>query len=125
MYVLVVEDTPDVRDLLCESLNDAGHDCKCTATVKAALEVLASGTIGVVVTDAALPDGSGLDVAAVAEKQDVRCVLISGDIEASFQTKVKNVTFLQKPFAFSQLLRAVGPAEESQSTKTTICCCVQ
>ena len=58
--VLLVDDDADARDLLEILLAREGFSVRTAGTVK---EALAAGAVDVVVTDLALPDGSGADIA--------------------------------------------------------------
>ena len=60
--VLLVEDEPDVRRILCEELVDAGYDVDCVATKAEAESHLAAHRYRAVVLDVRLPDGAALDL---------------------------------------------------------------
>ncbi|HET7538908.1 MAG TPA: response regulator, partial [Polyangiaceae bacterium] len=60
--LLVVEDDTPQRDAICQLLGGEGVEIIAVGTVREALEQLRSGTLDCVVTDLALPDGSGHDL---------------------------------------------------------------
>jgi DNA-binding response OmpR family regulator len=61
-HLLVVEDEPDVRDLLIEMLHEAGFSAEGTGSVREAEQRLAGGGFDLVVLDLLLPDGNGAAV---------------------------------------------------------------
>jgi CheY-like chemotaxis protein/signal transduction histidine kinase len=60
--LLVVEDDTVQRDAICQLLGGNGVEIIAVGTVKEALQELRSGSLDCVVTDLALPDGSGYDL---------------------------------------------------------------
>ncbi|MBK6649412.1 MAG: response regulator transcription factor [Betaproteobacteria bacterium] len=83
--VVVVEDDPVVRGLLCDSISAAsGLSLNAAlATKKAALDWLAAHQPDVLLTDLGLPDGSGIDVirycAATHPECDIMVITMFGD----------------------------------------------
>lgn len=61
--ILVVDDQPDVVELLCLQLERVGHTCIQAANGKQALEAAAEHHPDVILLDIGLPDMSGYDVA--------------------------------------------------------------
>jgi len=59
----VVDDQPDVVELLCLQLERAGHSCMAAASGKQALAMAAEHHPEVILLDIGLPDMSGYDVA--------------------------------------------------------------
>jgi CheY-like chemotaxis protein len=57
--ILVVEDDPDIRELLVTLLEIAGYDSTACATAEAGLEALREATFDFVLTDYALPNRTG------------------------------------------------------------------
>src|SRR6185312_17364439 len=62
--VLIVEEEDGIRDAVSEALAAAGHHIESAVDADAALDRLARGGVDVVVTDLALRDRSGLQLAA-------------------------------------------------------------
>ena len=60
--VLVVDDSPEVVDLVDEFLVELGYQCVVARTGREALDHIQSGFKGVVLLDLELPDINGLDV---------------------------------------------------------------
>ncbi len=60
--ILILEDDPDLQQLLQEELSEAGHQCICAGSLQQARQQLDSGAPQLIVSDLHLPDGSGLDL---------------------------------------------------------------
>jgi two-component system cell cycle sensor histidine kinase/response regulator CckA len=85
--ILIVEDDASVRAILSLMLVRMGHEVIGTATVRASVEaVLGQKPLDLAVLDAILPDGSGCQVAKVAEisRPTLPIMLIAAMDGASF-----------------------------------------
>ena len=115
--VMVVEDTPEIRDLVCVILKSAGYEPlpKCNAA-----ELKASFTGNepdVMLLDLALPDGNGMELLPQVKKQwpDTQVIVLTG--KADFDTAVEATkrgaySFQPKPFEAKTLLFTVEKALE-------------
>ncbi len=63
IHILIVDDNKDIRHFLTEFLEAKKYQCTSADSAEAALEVLKTNTVQVVVTDIVLPGLSGLDLA--------------------------------------------------------------
>jgi len=117
--VLVVEDNDDLRELIAENLRELGHR---SIAVRDSAEALAAvgEEIDVLLTDVALPDGSGIALAGTIAARFPRIpIIISsgyGDTLRSsrIESAIKpDVLTLPKPFDIEQL-RAVLQRAEAQ-----------
>jgi DNA-binding NtrC family response regulator len=115
LHVLVVDDEPDVRDLLAEYFQDRGFHVTATADGRAALAAIAQtpSRFTLVVTDLQMPGADGLAVlrAARAANPSVYVVIITG--YASLDSAVEAVRlgaydYLTKPFSLGQIDVIVG-----------------
>ena len=61
-HVLLVDDLPEMVDLLTHHLDEAGYRVSSRGTGQAALERVREGFDGVVVLDLMLPDQSGVEI---------------------------------------------------------------
>lgn len=78
--ILVLEDEPQIREMLVDSLSRAGHLVEAAADGLAGLACFQRGTFDVVLTDLSLPERSGLDVARAVKRMrpETPVVLITG-----------------------------------------------
>jgi DNA-binding NtrC family response regulator len=107
--VLLVEDQPDVREVLELYLAELGYRCLSAEDAVIARRVLEGNEpIDLLLTDVVMPNGiSGLDLAQDARRlrQDLKVVLVSGYL-GDFGTRmaaVPDALFLTKPFNQKQL----------------------
>lgn len=106
--ILVVEDSEEVRVMLCHAIEVAGHAPRCVATFAEGKSAIATGEFPLLVTDVRLPDGSGRGLAGAARQAGMRVILISGhpdDVEG--MTAEREVIVLSKPFRLEQLAAAI------------------
>jgi CheY-like chemotaxis protein len=104
--ILVVDDDPDVRQIVSEYLEFRGYGVLQAGDGAEALEVLRDNPeLRLVISDVRMRGVSGLELAARAAKDhpDVRVILISG----YFQAQEAGPRFLKKPFTMQQLDVAV------------------
>ena len=110
LNVLVVDDEPDVRDLLVEYFRDRGHDVTSLADGRSAIAELERNPskYALVVSDLQLPNVDGLGVlkAARALNPSLTVIIVTG--YASLDTAVQAVRlgaydYLTKPFSLGQI----------------------
>jgi two-component system cell cycle sensor histidine kinase/response regulator CckA len=114
LTALVVEDEPDLLELVCEWLTDAGFKVLSAQTAEEALHqiVAQSGKpIHLLITDDILPEGGGQRVFQdiAREYPNCRCILMSGSFGARDRATdlPLDTVFLAKPFSENELLHAV------------------
>src|SRR5437588_11287247 len=79
LRILLVEDHQDTRHTLSRLLTHFGHQVVTADNIQKALEILASGSIDVLLCDIGLPDGTGYEVISRAgEKRPNKAVAITG-----------------------------------------------
>lgn len=66
--ILLVEDDEELQFILGLVLRDAGHEVDATGTAAGGLNLLQCRDYDLVLADAKLPDGTGLDVADSAQQ---------------------------------------------------------
>ncbi|MFO8076866.1 MAG: ATP-binding protein [Actinomycetota bacterium] len=118
--ILLVEDTPEVRELLAAELERAGHVVHAAASCAAASSHLAEhGAPDLIITNFILTDGGGLDLARLARSGRAQppVLLISGYHQAVVGAGPRT-RWLAKPFApttlraaAEEMLREDEPAE--------------
>ena len=109
--VLVVDDEPLVRDVVCRMLQDVGYDARSAADGATALAMLAADPVDAVVLDLSMPGMSGLEVLAAihAERPALPVIVVSGQ-GADRGTAAGASGALSKPFHFDQLVAALEAA---------------
>ncbi len=110
--VLVVEDDPELREALCETLELAGYNVEASSDGASALEILNTTAVGMVVSDVQMRpmDGNELLARVKSLYPGVPVLLMTayGDIEKAV-TAMRHgaVDYLAKPFEAELLLQKV------------------
>jgi DNA-binding response OmpR family regulator len=105
--ILVVEDQPAERQLLCDYLESHGFAATCVGSLSEGRRELATGGYGLLVVDAHLPDGSGIDLVAEAAASGAKGLLVSGHDRSIGLLKRQNIPHIQKPFELDALVTAL------------------
>lgn len=115
--VMVVEDTHEIRDLLCTVLKSGGYEPMPKANAAELKNSLSDTEPDVMLLDLALPDGNGMELLPQIKKQwpDTQVIVLTG--KADFDTAVEATkrgaySFQPKPFEAKSLLFAVEKAIE-------------
>ncbi len=114
LRIMVVEDDPDVGEMLAALLASQGHDVTTALDGPAALESLAHGTPDLVLTDYNLPNGpNGLELARMirtATGCPVPALILTGDISTVTLRAVTDAgcTLLSKPASLPELREAIA-----------------
>ncbi|OHX13420.1 sigma-54-dependent transcriptional regulator [Chromobacterium sphagni] len=124
MRVLVVDDEPDIRELLELTLLKMGLQPVCAGSVAEAKGVLAAGPFDLALTDMRLPDGEGLEVVRHIGEQalDVPIAVITayGSTDNAVRAmKAGAFDYLQKPVSLAQLRSLVKTVLRVDSGKPT------
>jgi DNA-binding response OmpR family regulator len=113
--VLVVEDDPDLNDLIGAYVSMSGLPCRCALTGADALEQIEKKAPTTVVLDLMLPDMSGFDVCqqikrGVGSSQTRVIILTAMDTEASRKRgrECGADEYLTKPFDPERLIETVN-----------------
>jgi signal transduction histidine kinase len=104
-HVLVVDDEPLVALLTASMLEDLGHACKVVQSGTSALNLVRSdGTIDAVITDYAMPDMTGAELAAQIRRirPDMPIILATGYADFP-NNNVPSLPRLSKPFGSHEL----------------------
>ncbi|MEL6860871.1 MAG: sigma-54 dependent transcriptional regulator [Pseudomonadota bacterium] len=122
--ILVVDDEPDIRELIAGVLEDDGHGVRVAATAERAIDEVRSRTPSLVVLDVWL-QGSDMDGLAVLKYLKtidpmLPVIVISG--HGNVETAVAAIRrgaydFIEKPFKADRLLHLVSRAIESAQLK--------
>lgn len=120
--LLIVDDEPALRQMLTILFRREGYEVVAAAGYKVALEAIAQSPqpFPVVLTDLAMPDGSGLDVLAAAKHRAPATEVILITAHSSVENAIEAMRsgaydFVTKPFQPAELAALVGKALEKQS----------
>jgi len=116
MELLLVDDSPDVLDLVDRALTRDGHRVRIAASIAQARAQLADGHPDVMVLDVALPDGTGIDFCRALRREAARFPILLLTAHGDVPRRVAGLDagaddFLAKPFAVAELrarVRALG-----------------
>ncbi len=122
--ILVAEDQPDLRWMICQFLQELGYsvlEAKDGGDAVALAEQY-KGTIDVLLTDVVMPHISGSEVARSlsASRPDMRVIFMSGYTEGEFgpvpgENLRPGTTLLQKPFELDSLALKIREVLEARS----------
>lgn len=113
--LLVVDDEPLIRDLLCSYLEDHGYQCRASASAAEALEELAQASYDLVITDLHMPGATGLELLQAAREKHPRVAFLMATAAPDTQSAVTAMRtgasdFLIKPLDLKRVLDAVHQA---------------
>jgi two-component system response regulator PilR (NtrC family) len=125
--VLIIDDEPDIRELLEITLARMDIDSRSAATVEEAMQQLAAASYRLILVDMRLPDGSGIDIVrhVTSEYPDTPIAMITahGNMETAVEAlKAGAFDFVSKPVDLPVLRRLVqkamqlDPADRSADT---------
>jgi len=110
--VMVVEDTPSERELICIYLREGGYEVVSAVDGQEGLKKFEQAKPQVVITDLVMPGMSGLEMCRAIKKlvQNVpviACTSKSTDLDRMWGMKQGVNVYLTKPFSREELLQAV------------------
>jgi two-component system, chemotaxis family, chemotaxis protein CheY len=111
--VLIVEDAPDIRDLLVEFLSEAGYEADVATNGARALSLVAMGLPDAILLDLMMPVMTGWEfcrrLRALPGGADVPVIVISATHGVANQARTAQATdYLAKPFTLDQLLEMIS-----------------
>ena len=104
--VLIVQNDPDLRALMVETMHDVAADVASASTGWLASVMIAARHYDLALIDASLPDMSGIALAGLAAQKAIPAVLISGHAATVAQLRQHDFPYLQRPFCAEQLREA-------------------
>ena len=125
--ILVVDDEPNIVDVICMALRYQGFAVESAGTGAAAIAAVASFKPHLIVLDVMLPDMEGFDVAERLGAQRARVPIVFLTARDATEDKVRGLTiggddYMTKPFSLEELvarirtvLRRAGIAEPDSS----------
>jgi two-component system response regulator PilR (NtrC family) len=122
LKLLLVEDEPSLRQMLAILFKRQGYEVVSAPGCKPAIEAVLQNPqpFPVVLTDLAMPDGSGLDVLAAAKSRSPSTEVILLTAHSSVENAIEAMKlgaydFVAKPFDSAELVALVGKALEKQA----------
>ena len=118
--VLVVDDTPGIRDALSKILSREGFSVLAAADGEDAVRVLQKNEVGVVVTDLKMPRVDGAELLKIAKtiSPSIEVILITGHGTVDVAVDVMKdgaFDFIQKPFNKVTVVKSIRNAFEKRS----------
>ncbi|HOP15574.1 MAG TPA: sigma-54 dependent transcriptional regulator, partial [Gammaproteobacteria bacterium] len=112
---LIIDDEPDIRELLEITLARMNIDSRCAGTLAQAFEQLGTSRFDLCLVDMRLPDGSGIDVvrrvAAEHPETPIAVITAHGNMETAVEAlKAGAFDFVSKPVDLPVLRRLVETA---------------
>ncbi len=120
-HILVVDDEPDIRRLVCEILEDEGYQVSMAENASEARELKKSKSPDLILLDIWMPDADGITLLKewVAEEAMLCPVIMMsghGSVEAAVEaTRLGAYDFLEKPLSLAKLLLIVERALEASN----------
>ena len=112
--LLIVDDEPQIRRLLRNSLPPHGYDCVEAADAGAALAAVAKSNPDIILLDLGLPDGDGFAVIEAIRKTALTPIVVlsaRGDVEGKVKAlELGADDYVTKPFDMTELLARLKAA---------------
>jgi len=123
VVVLIVDDEPDLRDLLTTSLRFAGFDAHSVSSGRAALDVLADRRVDLVVMDVMMPAMDGLTTVRKLRSRgdDVPVLFLTAKDEADDVVaglRVGGDDYVTKPFRLAEVVARIEAILRRSGTTT-------
>ena len=113
--VLVIDDEPDIRELLSVTLTRMDLDCTAAESVQQARNLLSKQRFDLCLTDMRLPDGNGIDLVRHTQKRHpempVAVITAYGNVDSAVEAlKAGAFDFVSKPVNLDDLRQLVTSA---------------
>ncbi|HEY8056119.1 MAG TPA: HD domain-containing phosphohydrolase [Terriglobales bacterium] len=110
--LLIVDDEPMIRDLLCAYLEDNGFTCDSSGSVDEALLFLERGAVDLVISDLHMPGRTGLELLEALGRKHPQIAFLMATAAPDTKTAVRAMRegaadFLVKPLDLKQVLATV------------------
>jgi len=121
-HALIVDDEPDIRELLQITLKRMNIDCSCAPDLKTARELLRERSFDVCLTDMRLLDGDGVEFVSYLQQKyprlPVAVITAHGNMETAIQAlKSGAFDFLNKPVDLHMLRALIDTALRASTTR--------
>jgi two-component system nitrogen regulation response regulator NtrX len=118
-YILVIDDEPDIRELVKEILDDEGYSVAIAENAEAARQARRARRPDLILLDIWMPDTDGISLLkewADGDSDDAPVIMMSGHgtVETAVEaTRLGAYDFLEKPLSIAKLLLTVRNALEN------------
>jgi len=124
MKLLIIEDEPDLMNLLVQYMRKEGHVCETAATFKQAYKKINNHDYDFAIIDAILPGGEGLNLVQILHKEAPQTGVILMSDQNQLQDRIKGLEngaddYLIKPFHLAELharMRAILRRKTNQQS---------
>ena len=112
--VLIVDDEPDILELLSEEFDFAGFQTKSAASGNEAISIIEGEDVHIVVSDFKMPNGNGMAVLnavnSMPEAKRPVFYFVSGEADVSIKDAIDAGAkdFFTKPFDLEDLIMRIG-----------------
>ncbi len=111
LTVLIVDDEPDILELMEEEFRYCGYSTFTAMSGNEAIKILQSNHIDIVVSDYKMPNGNGMVVLEHVNKMEKRprFYFVSGQADVSIEDAIKAGArdFFTKPFDLDELIKRI------------------
>ncbi len=119
-HILVVDDEPDIRELIQDILIDEGYQVSIAQNGEEARAAFTNQTPSLTLLDIWMPDVDGISLLKEFKNHDSNATIVMmsghGTIETAVEaTRLGASDFIEKPLSMAKLLRGIELALESQS----------
>jgi len=123
--ILVVDDEPDIRELVKDILEDEGYRVAIAGDGIEARAAFSSQTPQLILLDIWMPDVDGISLLKEFKQQDPNATIVMmsghGTIETAVEaTRLGAYDFIEKPLSMAKLLRSIELAIESNQKKAAL-----
>lgn len=123
--ILVVDDEPDIRELIQDILEDEGYRVAVAANGEQAQIAFSSQSPALTLLDIWMPDVDGISLLKEFKQQNENATILMmsghGTIETAVEaTRLGANDFIEKPLSMAKLLRGIEIALESQKKKAVL-----
>ncbi len=118
-HILVVDDEPDIRNIISDILNDEGFDTTCAESAEQAREMIATREPDLILLDIWMPGTDGITLLKewVEQGNNASVIMISGHgtVETAVEAiRIGAYDFLEKPLSTAKLLVTVQHALQNR-----------
>ena len=113
--ILIVDDDPNICEILARYLRIEGYECLGTSDAERALELLTGGNFQLVISDIMMPGMSGIDLLGVIRRSwpDIAVLMVTAVDDRDtgvMASELGAIGYLIKPFSRNQLIISVASA---------------